>query len=181
MTLQRRTPLGRMPRAKGNRGELAVRNMMRAYGWQYANRNWRSGAEGGGDIIHGPTDVHAEVKWCETAKVWEWLAQAEGEARPTDIPVVFCRCNKTPWFAVLPRDEWEALHKLSQRPVYVMIRELERASLWSWIVYAIGQAKTAHADVDAVPVVQFRRARSDWFVAVPADVLLDHLKLREAM
>lgn len=174
MTLQRRKPLRAQPRAKGNRAERAIVDMLKHNGWEHARRNWQSGGQGGGDIIGGPADVHVEVKHCEAAKIWEWLAQAEGEARPTDIPVVVCRCNKTPWFAVLPRDEWEALRALTTRPVFAVVRELERASLWAWIIYAIEGAARGE-----IPVVLFRRARSEWFAAVPAGELLGLLRERE--
>jgi hypothetical protein len=88
MTLQRRTPFRAQPRAKGNRGELAVRNLIRDHGWPATKRNWQSGGQGGGDLVDGPADVHWEVKWCERCELRDWLRQAEGEARPTDIPVV---------------------------------------------------------------------------------------------
>jgi len=175
LTIARRTPLRAKPRAKGNRGELAVRNMMRDHGWSSAQRNWQSGGQGGGDIINGPADVHVEVKWCETAEPWAWLRQAESEARPTDIPVVVCRCNATPWFGILPRDEWDALLELAPKATYTVVVEPgRRLSLWKHIAYAVELAYGW-----SLPTLRFSRAGSVEYEAVPFGELLALLRLRE--
>lgn len=111
--LERRKPLRAQPRGKGNRGEREVVDMLRARGWN-ARRNFGSGSQGGGDIIGGPPDVHLECKYRERAAVWEWLAQAEGDARATDIPVVVFRRNRCDWYAILPADELFALLQLRE-------------------------------------------------------------------
>src|SRR5215475_2327677 len=69
------------PRSKGNRGERDVVSILHARGWTKARRNFQSGGQGGGDIINGPSDVHVEVKHRERAAIWEWIEQAEEEAR----------------------------------------------------------------------------------------------------
>ena len=63
-----------------------------------------SGGQGGGDITGGPTDWHLEVKHREQCRIWEWLAQAESEARPTDTPAVIFRRNRSGWYAAIPLD-----------------------------------------------------------------------------
>jgi hypothetical protein len=174
VTLTRRTPLRAKPRAKGNRGELAVRNLLRDHGWRDARRNWQSGGQGGGDIINGPADVSIEVKWCETAQPWAWLRQCEAEARPTDIPVVVCRCNATPWFAILPAGEWEALDALERKQTHTLVIDPpRRLSLWKHIAEAID-----HAGANA-PRLRFSRHGSDTYAAVPFVELLHLLNLRE--
>lgn len=179
MTLQRRTPLKAQPRGKGNRGELAVRNLLRDHGWTGARRNFQSGGQGGGDIINGPADVHLEVKWCETARPWEWLRQAEGEARPTDIPVVVCRCNATPWFAILPRDEWKALAELSRKATHtVVVVPVQRLSLWKDIAFAVRQAEKYLQET--IPTLRFSRGSLDVYEAVPFVELLTLLRARES-
>jgi hypothetical protein len=111
--LERRKPLRAQPRSKGNRAEREVIDMLKARGWN-ARRNFQSGGQGGGDVIGGPPDVHIEVKHRERAAIYEWLAQAEGECRPTDLPVVFFRRNRCGWYAVLPADELLALLQLRE-------------------------------------------------------------------
>lgn len=114
MTLQRRTPLRAQPRSKGNRAEREIIDMLHAFGWKGARRNFQSGGQGGGDVINGPADVHVEVKHRERCAIWEWIAQAEGEARPTDTPAVFFRRNRSQWYAAVPADEYLALLRLRE-------------------------------------------------------------------
>jgi hypothetical protein len=112
--LKRRTPLRAQPRAKGNRFERLVIDMLKERGWSSAYRNFQSGGQGGGDVIGGPANVHIEAKHRETLALWKWLAQAEAEARPTDIPIVVFKRNGSQVYAVLPFDELLALLQLRE-------------------------------------------------------------------
>ena len=114
MSLERRTPLRAKPRSKGNRAEREVIDLLRAHGWTGARRNWQSGGQGGGDVIGGPGDCSIEVKHHEAARIWEWLAQCENDARPTDIPLLFFRRNRCGWYVALPADELLALLRLRE-------------------------------------------------------------------
>lgn len=114
-SLQRRTPLRAKPRGKGNRAEREIIDMLHKFGWAGARRNWQSGGQGGGDILAGPVDVHIEVKHRERCAIWEWIAQAEAEARPTDMPAVIFRRNNSKWYATIPADELLALLALRER------------------------------------------------------------------
>jgi hypothetical protein len=114
MSLQRRTPLRAVPRGKGNRGEREIVDMLHARGWPRAYRNFGSGSQGGGDVIGGPAGLHIEVKRQERCSIWEWIAQAENDARPTDIPAVFFRRNRSEWYVTLPADELLALLQLRE-------------------------------------------------------------------
>lgn len=105
MTLVRRTSLKAQPRSKGNRAELEIIHLLRAHGWTGARRNWQSGGQGGGDILGGPGDLHVEVKHHERSAIWEWIAQAESECRPTDTPAVFFRRNRSRWYAAVPLED----------------------------------------------------------------------------
>lgn len=113
--LQRKTPLRAKPRGKGNRAEREIVNQLHAHGWTTARRNWQSGGQGGGDIIGGPESVHIEVKHRERAAIWEWIAQAEAECRPTDVPAVIFRRNHSGWYAAIPADEFFELVKFRER------------------------------------------------------------------
>lgn len=115
MTLQRRTPLRAQPRSKGNRAEREIIDLLRALGWTGARRNFQSGGQGGGDVIGGPADVHLEVKHRERAEIWTWIQQAEDEARPTDLPLVAFRRNRSQWYAAVPLEELLALLALRER------------------------------------------------------------------
>ena len=103
--LQRGKPLKAKPRSKGNRGELAVREILRDHGYTSARRNFQSGGQGGGDLIEHIPGVHIEVKHQETTKIWEWIGQAKADARPTDIPAVIFRRNRSEWMACIPFED----------------------------------------------------------------------------
>lgn len=113
--LIRRTPLRAKPRSKGNRAEREIIDLLRAHGWTGARRNFQSGGQGGGDVIGGPADCNLEVKHHERCSIWEWIAQSEGDARPTDIPLVLFRRNRSTWYACLPLEELLPLLALRER------------------------------------------------------------------
>lgn len=116
MVMENRTrkPLRAKPRSKGNRAEREVIDILHAHGWTRAYRNFQSGGQGGGDICAGPADTHLEVKHRERAAIWEWIAQAEAERRPTDTPVVVFRRNRCGWYAALPLEELLPLLRLRE-------------------------------------------------------------------
>jgi hypothetical protein len=88
--------------------------MLRVLGWP-ARRNFQSGGQGGGDVIGGPQGVHVEVKHRERCAIWDWIAQAASDARPTDIPAVFFRRNRSQWYVAVPADEFLALVKFREQ------------------------------------------------------------------
>jgi hypothetical protein len=114
-SLKRTKPLRAQPRSKGNRAEREIIDVLHAFGWTGARRNFQSGGQGGGDIIGGPADVHVEVKHREACRIWEWIGQAGDEARPTDTPVVMFRRNRSGWYAALPLDDLLELLALRER------------------------------------------------------------------
>ena len=172
MTLTRHKPLRAKPRSKGARGERAVIDILKAHGWTGAYRNQGSGAFGGGDIIGGPAGVNLEVKHHERCDIWAWLRQCEGDARPTDIPVVVCRANGMAWWAVLPEDEFGALEELDppQGCVVVVVDRGpgRRLSLWRDLSGLRGFDR-----------VRFWREGGTVYVAVPFERVLGLLRLRE--
>jgi hypothetical protein len=115
MSLERRKPLRAKPRGKGNGGEREVIDILKAHGWTGARRNFQSGGQGGGDITGGPGDVNIEVKRQERCSIWAWIEQSEGDARPTDVPLVVFRRNRSNWYACLPLEELLPLLALRER------------------------------------------------------------------
>jgi hypothetical protein len=104
---------GRGARTKGGQGEREVVELCHEAGFEHARRNFQSGGKGGGDIVN-VGDTHLEVKRCETVKVWQWICQAEAEARPTDVPVVAFRRSRSGWYGVLPLEDLLPLLKLRE-------------------------------------------------------------------
>lgn len=106
MTLQRKTPLRSRPKGKGNAAEREIVDVLHRLGWTTARRNFASGGQGGGDVINGPADLHIEVKRQERCSIWSWIAQAAGDARPTDTPAVFFRRNRSQWYVAVPAEDY---------------------------------------------------------------------------
>jgi hypothetical protein len=115
MTLERRTPLRAKPRSKGNRAEREIIDMLHRLGWTSARRNFQSGGQGGGDVIEGPANLHVEVKHRERCAIWDWIAQATAEARPTDTPAVFFRRNRSTWYVAVPAEDYLELVAMRER------------------------------------------------------------------
>lgn len=173
MTLQRKTPLRAKPRSKGNRGELAVIELLRTYGWS-PRRNWQSGGQGGGDILGGPVGCNIEVKHHERPAIWEWIAQAEADARATDIPIVVCRRNRMQWWAVMPDDEFAALLELTKVRTHTLWHRSQRCALWSLL-----EDVQARANGSEIPVLNFARSPGAAYAAAPATVVFGLLWERE--
>jgi hypothetical protein len=178
MTLQRRTPLKAKPRSKGNRGELAVINMLKDHGWAGARRNWQSGGQGGGDIVNGPADVHIEVKHCERCRITDWFKQAEAGARPTEIPVVVCRRNRMRWWAFMPADEFDAIFQIDPGVTLYTVVRTDRAKvvLWDWVETAEEGQLLTGTDSTAV---RFSRPGGAEYAGAPAEDVFALIRRRE--
>jgi hypothetical protein len=57
---------------------------------------------------------HWQIKRQETTKIWEWIAQAEAEAPPTELPIVAFRRNRSKWYCVIDADELVTLLRLRE-------------------------------------------------------------------
>lgn len=90
-------------RPKGHRGELEVRDLIRAYGWPECGRNSDGNPQAlRGDLSDGPPGYHFEVKRAERITIHEWTQQAERDAADGDVPIVAYRRNRDAWRAVVP-------------------------------------------------------------------------------
>lgn len=92
---------GKMARAKGKRGELIVANLMRdKYGYKDARRTAqvRGKTNGMADVTGGPVGVHLEVKFQEKMRLYEWMEQAERDAKSQEsgLPAVVHKQNHKP-------------------------------------------------------------------------------------
>lgn len=75
---------GRRERAKGQRGEMAVRRLFERFGWTVR------GLEGEGDHLttRGNVLLHVECKDQAVLRLPTWIRQAEAEAPPGAVPIV---------------------------------------------------------------------------------------------
>jgi hypothetical protein len=166
-----RKPLRAQPRAKGNRAEREVIDILRARSYA-ARRNFQSGGQGGGDILGGPEGYHLEVKHRERCSIWDWIAQAEAERSPTQTPLVIHRVNGQNFHAVLPRTDLWSLMLFAGKPLTRrVVKESGRVKLWDWIAEADRSRM-----FDEIPVVDFARPGAEsagWYSDLPFDTLLD--------
>jgi hypothetical protein len=100
-------------RAKGKRAEQAFINRHLREHWPEAARNIDQCRDDKRDVV-AVKGVHFQIKAVEALNIWKALAQAEGEARDLDLPVVAFKRNRSEWYCALPADELIALLRLRE-------------------------------------------------------------------
>lgn len=94
---------------KGKRAERALRDELREAGFLKARRTQQySGATGDASDVTVPElpTLHFESKWCENARVREWIEQAARDtAKNGKVPIVCHRRNHGAWVAILKLDD----------------------------------------------------------------------------
>jgi hypothetical protein len=96
--------MSRRERDKGNRGELEVAAVFRARGFDCDRVPNSGGLRLKGDLL-GDVPAHLEVKRQETARPWQWFAQAEAEAPAGVAPVVAFRRSRSKWLAIVELEQ----------------------------------------------------------------------------
>lgn len=97
--------MGRREKEKGKRGEREVANILKAHGYDARRGQQFCGFNGEADVV-GMPGYHLEVKFQETTKLWEWLAQSERDARTGEVPVVVFRKSRSPWIVAMRFEDW---------------------------------------------------------------------------
>ena len=90
-------------KAKGNRGERELANLLKTYGFNTRRGVQYNGRQGDADVV-GINGMHIECKRCQQVKDEAFLQQAERDARKGDIPVVMYRRNNEKWKATMRLD-----------------------------------------------------------------------------
>lgn len=98
--------MGKAERDRGKRGELLLRDVLRAAGWTAAERGQqRAGGVESPDVKNGPRGVHIECKFVERLSPRAALAQARRDAPADAVPVVAWKTARQEWVAVLALDD----------------------------------------------------------------------------
>ena len=100
-------------RRKGAAGEREFINTFLRPFWPKACRNIDQYSDDKRDCLN-VAGCHWQIKRQETTKVWEWIAQTEDEAAPTDLPIVAFRRNRSKWYCVVEAEELIALLRLRE-------------------------------------------------------------------
>ena len=93
--------MGKMSRDKGKAGEREVAELIRSYGFEARRGQQYRGGPGSPDVIHSIPNVHVEVKRTQRFNAYDAMQQAEDEAAPGEVPVVFHRRNACSWLVVM--------------------------------------------------------------------------------
>ena len=96
--------------AKGGRGERDIANSLKKHGFDCRRGQQYSGANGDADVI-GLDGIFIECKRVEALSLYKALAQAKGDAKNGDMPVVMHRRNNCEWVVIQPLDDWIELYK----------------------------------------------------------------------
>jgi Holliday junction resolvase len=90
---------------KGKTGELELSAFLREHGFEEARRGVQyKGGEDSPDVV-GVPGCHLECKRAEKGNLYDWLEQAERDAKPGQIPIVAHRRNRKKWVAILSLEE----------------------------------------------------------------------------
>lgn len=123
---------GKRSKARGERGELEVRDLLRGAGFLTARRNFMSGGQGGGDLTDAIPDHHLEVKYTERLMLPAAWRQSRASARATDTIVIIHRANMQPWLATLTIEDWFELKAPSMQWLAIGPSAPLRAEFLAW-------------------------------------------------
>ena len=97
--------MGKPSRDKGKRGERELARALRALGYDTRRGQQYCGANGDADIV-GVPGMHIECKRVEALHLYDALAQAIGDAKEGELPVVMHRRNNCEWVAIMRLEDW---------------------------------------------------------------------------
>ena len=94
-------------REKGKRYERHVASLFKAEGFDARRGQQFCGANGDADVV-GVPGLHIECKHHERGhgQIYDWLEQAERDARPNEMPVVITAKNYYPDIVVMRVDRF---------------------------------------------------------------------------
>ena len=95
--------MGRSSRAKGAVYERELAKLITQYGWRAIRTGHYQSRPGhdASDVEARDLPIHWESKATERAQIRDWLAQAIGDCRSDQFPVVAWRAKHTPWVGIM--------------------------------------------------------------------------------
>lgn len=106
--------MGRMSREKGKRGERFVAAAFRDWGYAAHRTAQFRGNTGQAADLEGVPYIHPEVKFCERMTLYDWMTQAEQDARAEgkgNFPAVFHKQNNKQLLVTMNFEQWIQLYK----------------------------------------------------------------------
>lgn len=96
-------------KAKGARFERELANKLKARGYNCRRGQQYCGANGDADVV-GLPGIHIEAKRQEKMQLYDWVEQAERDAKPDELPVVFHKKNNHEILVTMTFDDWMILY-----------------------------------------------------------------------
>lgn len=99
---------------KGSRGERECRDVWKKHGYENAHRSQQfcGKGESAADLEGIDPGLHVECKSGYSYKrIYEFLEQAERDAKEGQIPVVNCKMDRKKWLCVLSLEDFIEIYK----------------------------------------------------------------------
>lgn len=93
-------------RAKGIRGELEVRDLLRRYGFAAKRGQQHAGGDDSPDVKHNMEGFHIEVKRVQKLALYPAMEQAAADAALGETPIVFHKRNHKDWVVVIDAEDF---------------------------------------------------------------------------
>ena len=99
-------------REKGKRYEIKIASLFRSEGYKEARRGQQYSGLGGDDVV-GVPHVHIEAKCRERGhgELYDWMAQAKGDAKNGEIPIVIHKRNHCADLVTMEFSDWIKLYR----------------------------------------------------------------------
>lgn len=97
--------MGKFSKEKGKRFERQVAGLFRDFGYDAHRSAQFKGNTGQAADVEGTPGIHVECKHQERMNLYDWMAQAQRDARG-DIPVVIHKANNKPILVTMTFDDW---------------------------------------------------------------------------
>ena len=97
---------------KGKDGELEIANILKPYGFDCRRSQQYCGyADGSLADVIGLPGIHVEVKRVERINIDVCMEQAIRDCKDGEIPTVWHRRNRKPWYVTMRLEDWIELYK----------------------------------------------------------------------
>ena len=106
--------MGKASRDKGKRGEREWASLCREQGYDCHRTAQYRGNTGAAGDVEGLPGIHIEVKRTETLRPWDYMAQAEHDAREAgagQLPIVAWRKNDHGWLVIMKAVDWFRIYR----------------------------------------------------------------------
>lgn len=106
--------MGKMSRDKGKRGERYVCHAFKDYGYEVNRTAQYRGNTGQAGDVENIRGIHAEVKFQEKMRLYDWMAQAVNDSvaeGKNNLPTVFHKQNNKDLLVTMRFSDWIQIYR----------------------------------------------------------------------